>query len=412
MLHPDCEEADTPRSFRDLTLLQELWSSTEQIFSNKITWLLVMGPIALIGDATGWLGEPICFAFSGIALIPCAERLSYVTEQVAAHTNGTIGALLNATFGNAPELLISTAALRNGFYRVTQLTMLGSMLCNLLLVFGLSCLVGGARWQVQELRITSGNVSVGMLLASVGGSLLPAALIMSGQLYNPPEGEEEPDYNTSPRNYEPSDIELSFSRVNAVIMIALYIAYLLFQIGTHKDEFDEEENVVETEQHLLVLTPHFVMRHHGRQRPAQRNLFCLKHCFRQRHEDIPRYHSPGDVEMINGIGNSPDQLSLSDDSQGDVENVYMPTASSLGDNASSLSQRSKERRKLLGNKRTQSFDDKDVVAKRTPSRAPVAFVNGAPTSIRPSADDKSHDSDMINNHRDGIVRRDSGNEGE
>jgi len=92
MLHPDREEVPLP--FRDSSLLQEMWFSTEKIFSNKITWLLVLGPVALIGDATGLLGEPICFACSGIALIPCAERLSFVTEQVAAHTNGTIGALL------------------------------------------------------------------------------------------------------------------------------------------------------------------------------------------------------------------------------------------------------------------------------------------------------------------------------
>eukprot|EP00957_Ditylum_brightwellii_P208757 15358794-Ditylum_brightwellii.AAC.1 len=92
------------------------------------------------------------------------KRLSFVTEQVAEHTNGTIGALLNATFGNAPEFLISTAAMRNGFYRVVQLTLLGSILTNLLFVFGLSCLIGGLKWQVQELRITSGNASIGMLI--------------------------------------------------------------------------------------------------------------------------------------------------------------------------------------------------------------------------------------------------------
>ena len=72
MQHPDHEEI--PRVINDYTLLQELWSSTELLFSNKITWLLVLGPIALLGDATGFLGEPLCFAFSGIALIPCAER--------------------------------------------------------------------------------------------------------------------------------------------------------------------------------------------------------------------------------------------------------------------------------------------------------------------------------------------------
>jgi hypothetical protein len=58
--------------FSDLS--RELVSSSELLFHNKLNWLLLLGPVALLGDATGWLGEPICFAFSGIALIPCAER--------------------------------------------------------------------------------------------------------------------------------------------------------------------------------------------------------------------------------------------------------------------------------------------------------------------------------------------------
>jgi hypothetical protein len=193
-------------------------------------------------------------------------RLSFVTEQVAAHTNGTIGALLNATFGNAPELLIATAALRSGFYRVVQLAMLGSMLTNLLFVFGVACVVGGTRWQVQELRITSGNVSVGLLLVSVAASLLPAALIMSGQL-------KTAETQTAGSSL-PSKEELQFSRINAFVMVFLYCCYLIFQLGTHKEEFDEDENVVQAASgHELHLAPHFTSRH-GRQTQARRNLFC------------------------------------------------------------------------------------------------------------------------------------------
>jgi hypothetical protein len=55
-------------------LLREIWVSTDMLFQNRLTWLLVLGPVALIGDATGLLGEAICFACSGLALIPCAER--------------------------------------------------------------------------------------------------------------------------------------------------------------------------------------------------------------------------------------------------------------------------------------------------------------------------------------------------
>jgi Ca2+/Na+ antiporter len=216
-----------------------------------------------------------------------------VTEQVAEHTNGTIGALLNATFGNAPELLIATAALRQGFYRVVQLAMLGSMLTNLLFVFGMACVVGGLRWQVQELRITSGNVNVGLLLLAVAGSLLPAGLVLGGQLRNDEKQEED--------GLVPSKEELQFSRVNAFVMVVLYGCYLIFQLGTHKEEFDEDENVVDSANgNQLHLSPHFTSRH-GRQQKARKNKFCLK--FMSRFMVVAGGSNPtspgggGDVEM-------------------------------------------------------------------------------------------------------------------
>ena len=149
---------------------------------------------------------------------------------MAGHTNGTIGALLNATFGNAPELLIASAALRKGFYRVVQLAMLGSMLTNLLFVFGMSCLIGGLRWQVQELRITSGNVSVGMLLLSTAGSLLPASLILGGQLKHSGGSSSITASASDDSAVTPTLEELQFCRVNAFIMIIMYGCYLIFQL--------------------------------------------------------------------------------------------------------------------------------------------------------------------------------------
>mmetsp|Transcript_8323 Transcript_8323/g.20565 ORF Transcript_8323/g.20565 Transcript_8323/m.20565 type:complete len:688 (-) Transcript_8323:800-2863(-) len=248
---------------KDIVL--ELWHSSGLVLNHKLNWLLVLGPVALMGDATGFLGETLCFAFSGMALIPCAERLSFVTEQVAMHTNGTIGALLNATFGNAPELLIASAALRKGFYRVVQLAMLGSMLTNLLFVFGISCLIGGLRWQVQELRITSGNVSVGMLLLSTAGSLLPATLVLGGQLRNGSANDGEAETSSLMiAAGQPTVEELQFCRVNAFVMILMYGCYLVFQLGTHKEEFDEHEPCSSDSPHL---TPH--------PETPQRNLFCV-----------------------------------------------------------------------------------------------------------------------------------------
>jgi Ca2+/H+ antiporter len=226
---PPRSKENTTSTIGTPSLCDELWASTDLIFQSRFTVLLILGPIAVVGNATDLLGPAACFTFSGISLIPLAERLSFVTEQVAYHTNGTIGALLNATFGNAPELLISVAALRSGYYRVVQLTMLGSMFTNMIFVFGVACLVGGLRWQVQELRTTSGNVNVVMLLLATAGSLFPSALIMTGQLPGRVDGFEAP-----------SEQEVTFSRVNAAVMLSLYLCFLVFQLGTHKEEFDGE----------------------------------------------------------------------------------------------------------------------------------------------------------------------------
>jgi Ca2+/H+ antiporter len=302
-----------------IAILQELYASLDTLFSthnsnNKLmTWLMLCGPLAILGDVFQ-IGEAVCFSLAGLALIPCAERLSFVTEQVAMHTNGTIGALLNATFGNAPELLIAVAALRSGYYRVVQLAMLGSMLTNLILVFGVACFIGGCRWQVQTLRITSGNVNVGMLFLACAGFLFPAILILSGQMgvassgsgssshavvattasttstftssnatREPAEAEEE-DYSRIP-----SAVEITFCRVNAVVLMVLYLCFLIFQLGTHKDEYDEQVQAGgEAPSNVAVETPGGTIGardHHQHQplqqvqrhvvRKAQRNLFCL-----------------------------------------------------------------------------------------------------------------------------------------
>jgi len=209
------------------SFLDELLSSGEVLFASKISWLIMLGPVALIGEYFE-IGEFAAFLLAAGALIPCAERLSFVTEQVALHTNMAFGALLNATFGNAPELLISTAALRAGYYRVVQLTLLGSILTNLLLVFGMACFIGGLKWKVQHVKLTSGNVSVGMLFIATAGLVLPAALKISNQTIFTADGIV--------------NAEIKYSRVNATIMVSLYLAYLFFQLHTHKEEFDDDHD--------------------------------------------------------------------------------------------------------------------------------------------------------------------------
>ncbi len=219
--------------------------------------------------------------------------LSFVTEHVAEHTNETIGALLNATFGNAPELLISSAALRSGFYRVVQLTLLGSALTNLLFVFGLSCFIGGLRWQIQEIRITSGNVSIGMLLIATMGIVLPAVLKLANESVS--------KSNTDDDQVTESDI--SYSRFNALAMVCGYCCYLVFQLGSHKDEFeyDGDEYAKFGGGHNIVRTLHFQHKK-KKKHPVRRNVFCQRHCLLMKYcpdigeSDEQQYHMCRDTE--------------------------------------------------------------------------------------------------------------------
>lgn len=258
-------------------LVDEFWYSADLIFQSRFVYLFALGPMAVVGDATGLLSPAMCFICSGLSLVPLAERLSFVTEQVAEHTNGTIGALLNATFGNAPELLISVAALRAGYYRVVQLAMLGSMFTNMILVFGISCLIGGLRWQVQELRTTSGNVNVVMLLLATAGSLFPSALIMTGQLGRdgiPPGG-------SIPKDLPPSEQEITYSRVNAAVIVTLYVCFLIFQLDTHREEFDDDDGKNDNNDLAMEQSPSRRGRRStprtGSINPRRRNVVCRRY---------------------------------------------------------------------------------------------------------------------------------------
>jgi len=139
----------------------------------------------------------------------------------------------------------------------------------LLLVFGLSCLIGGIRWQIQEIRITSGNVSIGMLLLATMGIVLPAVLKLANESVS----------NSNTDDDQITDSDISFSRFNALVMICGYCCYLIFQLGSHKDEFeyDGDEYAKFGGGHNIVRTPHF-QHTKKKKHPVRRNEFCQRYC--------------------------------------------------------------------------------------------------------------------------------------
>ncbi|MEW5306854.1 MAG: hypothetical protein WDW36_009292 [Sanguina aurantia] len=191
----------------------------------KLNVLLLALPFAVVSHLMGW-GDASTFTLSWIALIPLAERLGFVTEQMAMYTNDTVGGLLNASFGNATEVIISGFALSRGYLRVVQLSLLGSIVSNLLLVLGSAFLAGGIRHKSQGFNQQGVNINSGLLVLSVVAVLLPSLLA---------ETHTEVASHTS---------ELALSRFESLFLIACYGLYLVFQLCTHRhlyEEMDEEE---------------------------------------------------------------------------------------------------------------------------------------------------------------------------
>ncbi|KAL2332877.1 hypothetical protein Fmac_014090 [Flemingia macrophylla] len=215
-------------SARQKTLLCNFYRSIQVVvFSNKLNLLMPFGPLAiLVQKFTGHLGW--VFGLSLLGIMPLAERLGYATEQLAFYAGDTVGGLLNATFGNATELIISIYALKSGMTRVVQLSLLGSILSNMLLVLGCAFLCGGIVFNKKEqiFNKASASVNSGLLLMAVMGILFPAVL----------------HYTHTEVHVGKS--ELSLSRFSSCIMLVAYAAYLFFQLKSQKSHYvslNEEE---------------------------------------------------------------------------------------------------------------------------------------------------------------------------
>ncbi|WOL19810.1 hypothetical protein Cni_G28612 [Canna indica] len=206
------------------------------IFSAKINILLPFGPLSILLHFVT-RNHVLVFFFSLLGITPLAERLGYATEQLAAYTGHTVGGLLNATFGNATEMIIAIYALKHGMIRVVQQSLLGSILSNMLLVLGCAFFAGGIvhTEKDQSFNKAAAVVNSGLLLMAVMGLMFPAVL----------------HFTRSEVHYGES--ELSLSRFSSCVMLVAYASYLVFQLKSHRnvyhriedegqsEEFDEEE---------------------------------------------------------------------------------------------------------------------------------------------------------------------------
>jgi len=185
---------------------------------NFLNLLLIFVPIAIALEYVVHARAEWIFATSCLAIIPLAGLMGKATEHLAERVGEGVGGLLNATFGNAAELIIAIMALRAGLYDVVKASLTGSIIGNILLVFGLSALVGGARRSVQRFNKTAANLGTTMLALAAIGLVVPAIFhfIVAG---GPVVAEQ--------------DLSLEIS----IILMITYVLGLVFTLRTHKHLF-------------------------------------------------------------------------------------------------------------------------------------------------------------------------------
>jgi Ca2+:H+ antiporter len=200
----------------------------------SLDWLLVFVPISVALDRAARVPAPVLFFSAALAIIPIARLIVRATEQISKRSGDAVGGLLNATFGNAPELIISFVALKAGYLEMVRASLIGSILANLLLALGLAFFLGGLRHHVQVFNPTAARSYSSMMMIAVVSLAAPSTF---SRLFGP-NGTSRP--------------EQLLNLCIAGLLLLAYFLYLLFSLKTHPGSFSsvETEAAVQNEEKL------------------------------------------------------------------------------------------------------------------------------------------------------------------
>ncbi|KNZ80372.1 Vacuolar calcium ion transporter [Termitomyces sp. J132] len=223
-----------PRPFLERTF-SFLRSEGEPSFFGSFRWfflqswvntLLVFIPLSFISHHLNW-DAALRFIFSFVAIIPLAKLLGDATEQLSTKLGPTLAGLLNASFGNAVEIIVGVAALLQGELRIVQTSMLGSILSNILLVLGCSFIAAGFKFKESEFVEAGAQASASFMTLACITLVIPAAY-----------------HSTQSKNGKDPSAEaglLAISRGTAILLLGVYFAYIFFQLKTHPHYFESQK---------------------------------------------------------------------------------------------------------------------------------------------------------------------------
>lgn len=194
-------------------------SALADLAKPSIHWLFAFLPVTLLLEDVLHASAPLVFFSAALAIVPIAHLIVSSTEKIALHTGDAVGGLLNATFGNAPEMIISLVALSAGLHELVLGSIAGALLANLLLSIGLSFLIGGYGRSEQSYNPQSVRLYNSMMLVAVISMMVPSAFyrMFSGKVDHA--------------------VIVHLNLWLALVFLATYGLYLWFMLGTHKELF-------------------------------------------------------------------------------------------------------------------------------------------------------------------------------
>ncbi|KAJ5929204.1 vacuolar calcium ion transporter [Penicillium verhagenii] len=203
------------------------------IFNSWINVLFFAAP-AGIGLYAANANPVAIFVVNFIAIIPLAAMLSFATEEIALRTGETIGGLLNATFGNAVELIVAIIALVKKEVVIVQTSLIGSMLSNLLLVMGMCFFFGGINRMEQHFNVTVAQTAASILAIAVAALIIPTAF----------------SWSDSTTNH--ADKVAPLSRGTSILLLIVYGCYLFFQLKSHVEIYNRPSPKVEKRRQKIT----------------------------------------------------------------------------------------------------------------------------------------------------------------
>src|SRR3954451_21927307 len=196
----------------------------------SMNWLLVFIPISVLLEFAH-VPAPVLFFLAALAIVPIARLIVLATEQLAHRTGDAIGGLLNAAFGNAPELIIAFVALKAGYFDMVRASIIGSILANLMLATGIAFFLGGLRYHTQEYNAGAARLYSSMMLISAVSLGVPSAF---NRFFSP-----------AGTIHEEKLVNLG----TAFVLLATYGLYLVFLLKTHPEYFKSVAGTTDEHEH-------------------------------------------------------------------------------------------------------------------------------------------------------------------